>query len=95
MKVVALPIEVVAWFDKAGIPRLVRFRIIENDQERVIKLSKNMLGEKEKQAGKVMYKFNCTSVINGVQRGIELRYYLESTKWILFKILKEYDSIVQ
>lgn len=87
MKLVNMPIGVVAWLDKTGVPRPVRFRVIrEDNDEKVIKLSKNMLREKVKQGGIVMDKLNCSCVLNGVQRVLEIRYYLENTKWMLFKI---------
>ncbi|WBW96318.1 hypothetical protein [Oceanirhabdus sp. W0125-5] len=87
MKVVAMPIDVVAWFDKEGIPHPVRFRITTKDcQEQVVKIHKIMTRDLEKLAGNRMHIFNCTSVINGIERGLQIKYEIDTCKWMLFKI---------
>lgn len=87
MKVVAKAIEMVAWFDKKGIPKPVRFRI-ENDDEsyRVIKIDKVITMDKEKLAGNEMLVFNCQSIIEGSLMMFEIKYELSTCRWILFKI---------
>ena len=48
MKVLAKPIEVIAWFTKAGIPRPIRFRIANEDQgETVITVEKVLHTDRE------------------------------------------------
>ena len=87
MKVVAMPIDVVAWFDKEGIPHPVRFRVTTKDhEEQVVKIQKIMTTDMEKLAGNVMYIFNCMSVINGIERGLQIKYEIDTCKWMLFKI---------
>lgn len=86
MKIVAKPIEMVAWFEENGTPHPVRFRLKESDQFKTIKVNKVITAEKEKLAGNLMYVFRCQSVINNILRVYELKYALESCRWILFKI---------
>lgn len=87
MKVVAKPIDVLAWFDKDGIPNPVRFRTIdEAGGFNVIKVDRVIIREKEKLAGNEMLKFQCQSNMRGTKRQYELKYELKSCKWMLFKI---------
>lgn len=87
MKVVAKPIDVVAWFTKDGIPHPVKFRIEKNDSSyTVIKIDRILYSEKEKLAGNHMILFKCQSAINGIQKVFEIKYELSTMKWILFKI---------
>lgn len=87
MKVVAKSIEMVAWFDKEGIPHPVRFRITNKDEScSVIKIDTVVTREKERLAGNEMFIFNCKSLINGTERMLQIKYELCSCKWILFKI---------
>lgn len=87
MKVVAKPIEMVAWFEDGGRVNPVRFRIKgEEEILRVIKINKVLKRETEKLAGNLMQIFTCTSVINGRETIFELKYEISTCKWILFKI---------
>jgi len=86
MKVVARPIEVIAWFTKEGVPMPVRFRVQDEDENQVIKINKIITKDREKLAGNEMMSFTCESIINGAQKIYELKYELRTCKWILFKI---------
>jgi hypothetical protein len=87
MKVIAKPIEMVAWFTKEGIPHPVRFRIQNKDETfSVVKINRVILIDKEKLAGTPMYVFDCNSIINREKRMLQLKYELQSCKWMLFKI---------
>lgn len=87
MKVVARPIEMVAWFDKFGNPNPVRFRMTEEGDEQItIKIDRILQRAKEKLAGNNMIVFQCQSCINGLEKVYELKYELSTCKWILFKI---------
>lgn len=87
MKVLAKPIDVVAWFTKEGTPRPVRFRITnEEENETVVKVDKILHVDREKLAGNHMLVYRCQGTINGVERVYELKYELLTCKWILFKI---------
>lgn len=87
MKVIAKPIEVVAWFTKTGIPRPIRFRIVNEDlAETVITVGKVLHTDKEKFAGNPMLVFRCQGQVNGVDKTYEIKYELLTCKWMLFKI---------
>lgn len=87
MKVVAKPIEMVAWFENGGKINPVRFRIKnEDDALKVIKVDKILKRESEKLAGNPMKIFTCTSIIDGIETIFELKYEINTCKWILFKI---------
>ncbi|WP_288221338.1 hypothetical protein [uncultured Clostridium sp.] len=84
MKVVAKPIQMIAWFNKDGSINPIRFKI-EEDGNKVIKVDRVLKAEKERLAGNIMEKFTCSSVINGIERLYEIKYDSNTYKWILFK----------
>jgi hypothetical protein len=87
MKVLAKPIDMVSWTDKAGKINPVRFRLqTEEGGNEVIKVDKIFTREKEKLAGNEMLLFKCQSVINNQQKLLELKYELRTCKWILWKM---------
>lgn len=87
MKVLAVPIDMVCWFEKTGIPHPVRFKITaEDESETVIKVDRVITVDKERLAGNDMLVFKCQSVIKGVQRLFELKFELKTCKWMLFKM---------
>ncbi|MCH5138197.1 hypothetical protein JMF89_13410 [Clostridiaceae bacterium UIB06] len=87
MKVVAKPVEMVAWFDKFGNPNPVRFRMEDEGSNQItIKIDRILQRAKEKLAGNNMIIFQCQSCINGLEKIYELKYELSTCKWILFKI---------
>lgn len=87
MKVVAKPIEVVAWFDFSGVPHPTRFRVVNKDESyTTVSIDKIITTEKEKLAGNHMMVYTCQSCINGVQRTLVIKYELSTMKWMLFKI---------
>lgn len=87
MKIVAKVIEMIAWFKENGEIRPLKFRMEEGgDHRTVIKVDQVIAVDKEKYAGNVMYLFKCQSEINGELRRFELKYEVETCKWLLFKI---------
>lgn len=87
MKVVAKPVELVAWFENEGNINPVRFRMEdENNKYKIIKINKVLYKEKEKIAGNHMIVFRCSAIINGISKIFELKYEMNTCKWILFKI---------
>jgi hypothetical protein len=53
---------------------------------KVIKIDQIIAVDKEKYAGNVMYLFQCQSEIEGELKRFEIKYEVETCKWILFKI---------
>lgn len=87
MKIIAKPIDVVAWFTKEGVPRPVRFRITnENESETVVNIDKVLHMDKEKLAGCPMLVFRCQGPVNGIEKTYEIKYDMLTCKWMLFKI---------
>lgn len=87
MKVVAKPIDVLAKFDREGVPTPIRFKITAEDQSEVtIKVDRVITRHLEKLAGNKMFVFKCQSAFNGIEKLFELKYGLETCKWMLFKI---------
>lgn len=87
MKVLAIPVDMVCWFEKTGMPHPVRFKVTGKDEsETVIKVDKVITKDKEKLAGNDMLVFKCQSVINNTVKPFELKYELRTCKWILFKM---------
>jgi len=87
MKVVKMPIEMIAWFTQEGIPHPIKFRL-KNDDESwiVVKVNRIISRDIEKLAGNKMIVFTCQSIIKGVEKIYEVKYEVESCKWMLFKI---------
>ncbi|MDU1311988.1 MAG: hypothetical protein E6923_12860 [Clostridium sp.] len=85
MKVVSKSIDVIEFFEKDGGVKPLRFRISEDEEEKVIKINRVVNREIEKLAGNVMEKFVCIASVNGVERIFEIKYELLTKKWILFK----------
>ena len=87
MKVVNRPIEMIATFTKNGIVRPAKFRMqTEEQSEIVIKVERIIAQNLEKLAGNKMLVYRCQSIINGRERIYELKYELDTCKWVLFKI---------
>lgn len=69
------------------IAKPIRFRIKSEDTtHKVIKVDKVFHIELEKLAGTKMYVFKCQSFINGIEKIFELKFELESCRWMLYKI---------
>jgi alpha-glucosidase (family GH31 glycosyl hydrolase) len=86
MKVVNMPIEMIAVFNRDGSIKPIRFRLQENHELKVVKIIKIYANHKDKLAGDFICIFTCLVLINDVQRMCEIRYELGSTKWTIFKI---------
>ena len=84
LKVVAKPIQMIAWFNKDGSINPLKFKLDE-DEVKVIKIEKILKREKERLAGSIMEKFVCSSCINGEEKLYEIKYDSSTYKWILFK----------
>jgi hypothetical protein len=87
MKVIAKPIEMIAWFTKHGCPNPVRFRV-ENDDHSfyVIKVDRVIKKDIEKLAGNNMIVFMCQSIIDSSEKIYEIKYELRTCKWVLYKM---------
>jgi hypothetical protein len=87
MKCVRKPIEVIAVFDMEGNPVPIKFRCMDEQQERaVIKVDKIVRKDLDRFAGNRMIKYSCESLIQGQLKPFEIRYEVDTCKWYLYKI---------
>jgi hypothetical protein len=88
MKTVAKDIEVICHFDSKGNINPLRFKYQEKDgnEYKVIKVDRVISRSEEKMCGNLALVFDCQSVINGVERLFQLKYFKSECLWLLFKI---------
>jgi hypothetical protein len=86
MKVVSKSVNMIAWFQEDGKIRPLKFKLEEDENCEIIKVDQVINAQVEKYAGNVMQVFDCQSEINGVLKRYQLKYEIETTRWILFKI---------
>ncbi|AFQ46246.1 hypothetical protein [Desulfosporosinus meridiei] len=81
MKLLAAPIEVLAWFEN-GKPHPLRFKLDEKE----LKIDKVVSVSEEKLAGNRMLIFKCQSEIKGEVQIFEIKYELNTCRWLLWKM---------
>lgn len=87
MRVIAKPIEMLAWFDSDGVPHPVKFKITNKDEsESTITIDKILWQSEERLAGNRMLVYGCAGMVGDKVRPFEIKYELGTCKWILFKI---------
>jgi len=87
MKVIAKPIEMVAHTNEKGEIRPYRFRVkFDDETEQVIKVDKVIFKQMEKLAGNPMILYKCQSLDGDEVRYFDLKYELNTCRWILFRI---------
>lgn len=87
MKVLAKSIDMISWTEKDGKIHPLKFKVfIENGESYVYKIRRIYNFEIEKYSGNKVYKFICEIINNNSIKICELRYDLDSCKWVLFKI---------
>lgn len=82
MKVVAAPVDMLAWSDYKGSMHPIRFKY----ENKMINVDRIVSQELNRFAGNNMLVFTCQSYIDGEDKIFELRYEVRTCKWILFKI---------
>lgn len=87
LKVIAKPIEMIAWFTSDGVPTPVRFKITNKDESKsVIRINKIVKTSEERLAGNRMIIYDCLGNIGEKERTFEIKFELSTCKWMLFKI---------
>lgn len=87
MKIVAKPIEMIAVFHPSGTPEPYKFRMTEDDGQRiVVKVDKILESEKSRIAGIECIIYRCQSIISGLERRYELKFVMSKCHWELYKI---------
>lgn len=81
----AKTIQVIAWFDVDGKIHPVKFKYEEeNEGCRVICINRIWNREFEKFAGNPMWKFTCSSIIDGLEKNYYIKYDILNSRWLLF-----------
>ncbi|MBR0574716.1 hypothetical protein KCG48_00030 [Proteiniclasticum sp. BAD-10] len=87
MKVLAKPIEMIAWFDFKGLIHPIRFRLInEEGKYQTIHIRSIQARKREKLAGNHMQIFLCRGMVNDQEVLFELKYEKDTDQWTLFKM---------
>lgn len=87
MKTLAKPVEMISWTEENGKIHPIRFKLSMVDGERQIcRVGRIYSNELDKVAGNKMYKITCEIIVNNGMRMCELRYELDSCRWVLFKM---------
>jgi len=88
MKIVKIPIEMIASFSKKGIPHPLKFKISASGDKypTIVKVNTVIHVESEKTAGNPIYVFRCQSLIEDNLKVYELKYELSTCKWFVYKI---------
>ncbi len=86
MKLRALPIDMIGWFDFRGDLNPVSFRFNLGEQEFKGKVLKVQNRFRERFGGNNMEVFTCLVDLEGRQTLAEFRYEQESHKWLLYKL---------
>lgn len=86
MKTVVKPIKMVCWMNEEGQVTPIRFKIATEDGDKVFSIMSTHNIEQTRVAGNRVYRYECYVDINGTARACEIRYEVDSCKWVLFKI---------
>lgn len=87
MKVLAKPIDMICWVDEKGNMNPIKFRITTQTEEKeVYKILRVYRCDNERIAGNKIRKYTCEIRVNDTIKLCEIRYELDSCKWMLFKI---------
>lgn len=88
MKIVKIPIEMIACFSRDGIPHPLKFKMPDDssDSPNIVKVDQILHRQSEKLAGNAMFVFRCQSAFDGSLKVYEIKYELSSCKWFLHKI---------
>lgn len=87
MKILCKPIEMISWTESNGTIHPIRFQVENIDNQKMTyKIIRIYKTAKEKLAGNIMYKYTCEILLNDTSKICEIRYELDTCKWILFKI---------
>lgn len=87
MKTLARAIEMISWTEENGTLHPVRFKIETADGgKQVYRVLRIHTMVPDRIAGNKMYRFTCEVAVNRLIKLCEIRYELETCRWVLFKI---------
>lgn len=87
MKMIMKEIEMIAYFQKEGMPEPLRYRIADEQGElQVVHVDRVLWKKEDKRAGNLMLTYACQSAFDGVERRYELRYEAGTFRWFLSRM---------
>jgi len=87
MQVLDMPIEMVSYTDNKGYINPIRFRLfLDKVPMQVIKIDKVIEKDVGNFAGINMIVYTCQSLIDDATKLFEIRYEIQTCKWILYEI---------
>ncbi len=86
MQTRAKPIEVITYSGTDGELRPIKFRMcVEENKQIVVPILRIVSQQREKLAGNDMIRYRCLVKIDDLPKVIEIKYELDTCRWILFK----------
>ena len=95
MKPIAKTIQMIAWFDEEGKINPIKFKYSgEDDEIKVILINKILSRNWEKLSWNLMWKFTCSSIVDGIECIYNITYDLINGIWLLFMCssINKYNS---
>lgn len=86
MKLRAIPIEMIGWFDFKGQLKPISFKFTIGREIFKGKILNIQERHKELFCGNPMEVFTCLTELNGQERLVEFKYEVNTHKWMLFKM---------
>ncbi len=87
MKRMLKEIEMIAYFQRQGMPEPLRYRIADEEGAlQVVHVDRILWKKEDKRAGNLMVTYACQSLFDGVERRYELRYEAGTFRWFLVKM---------
>ena len=87
MKVVRQPVDMIAWFNVEGVIMPLKFRLETEDHTlKTVKIVDILYHKEDKIAGNNVRTYACTININNLEKSCEIKYELNTCRWVLFKI---------
>ncbi len=87
MPIVNKPVEVIIKVDVEGNIQPIKMRYEdENGELQVVKFVNATEIAVPLYDKKTYKKFSCSCIVNGIKRTYELKYFIETCKWIIYKI---------
>lgn len=86
MKGIAKTIQMIAWFDENGKINPIRFKYEEEDEgTKIVCINRILNRNFEKLAGNIMWRFTCSSIVDGIEYIYNVKYDLINGIWLLFE----------
>ena len=69
-----------------GTIKPLKFKIQDEDAIKTIKIDRVIDTVKERALGKYLLRFVCLSIIDGIEKRYELRFFPDTIQWSLYKM---------